>query len=82
MFIPICFLMPLLGIALARLILSLLLFPSPMLPPLDPSPLLRPNPFPLPLLRNSSLFLDALFFLILRALLAFALFCNELRLLF
>ncbi len=69
-----------LGIALARLILSLLLIPSPtLLPPLAPSRLLRPYPFPLPLLRNSSLFLDALFFLILRALLAFALICNELR---
>ncbi len=71
--------MPLLGIALTRLILSLLLFPSSTLHPLDPSPLLRPYPFPLPLLGNSSLFLDALFFLILRALLAFALICNELR---
>ncbi len=71
--------MPLLGIALAQLIISLLLFPSPTLLPLAPSPLLRPYPFPLPLLRNPSLFLDALFFLILRALLAFALICNELR---
>jgi hypothetical protein len=70
--------MPLLGIALARQILSLPLFLSPMLPPLAPSPLLRPYPLPLPILRNSSLFLDALFFLILRALLAFALICNEL----
>ncbi len=70
--------MPLLGIALAWQILSLLLFLSPMLPPLAPSPLLRPYPFPLPLLRNSFLFLDALSFLLLRALLAFALICNEL----
>ena len=67
----------LLGITLALQILSLLLFLSPMLPPLAPSPLLRPYPFPLPLLRNSSLFLDALSFLLLRALLAFALICNE-----
>ncbi len=70
--------MPLLGIALARQILSRLLFLSPMLHPLAPSPLLRPYPFPLPLLRNSSLFLDALSFLLLRALLAFALIFNEL----
>ncbi len=54
------------------------LFLSPMLPPLDPSPLLRPYPIPLPLLRNSSVLLDALSFLILRVLLAFALICNEL----
>ena len=70
--------MPLLGIALARLILSLLLFPTPTLPPLAPSPLLCPYPIPLPLLRNSSVLLDALSFLILRVLLAFALICNEL----
>ena len=70
--------MLLLGIALARLILSLLLFPTPTLPPLVPSPLLHPYPFPLPLLRNSLLLLDALFFLVIRALLAFALICNEL----
>ncbi len=76
--------MPLLGIALARQIFSLLLFLSPMLHPLAPFPLLRPYPFPLPLLRNSSLFLDALSFqsLLLRALLAFALICNELLCLF
>ncbi len=43
-----------------------------------PSPLLRPYPIPLPLLRNSSVLLDALSFLIFRALLAFALICNEL----
>ncbi len=66
-------LMLLLGIALDRQILSLLLFLSPMLPPLAPSPLLRPYPLPLPLLRNSSLFLDALSFLLSRGLLAFAL---------
>jgi hypothetical protein len=70
--------MPLLGTALAWQIPSLLLFLSPMLPPLAPSPLLRPYPLPLPLLRNSSLFLDALSFLLLRVLLAFALICNEL----
>ena len=46
---------------------SFLLIPSPTLPPLAPSPLLRPYPFPLPLLRNSSLFLDALSFLLSRA---------------
>jgi hypothetical protein len=70
--------MPLLGIALARQILSILLFTSPMLPPLAPAPLLRPYPLPLPLLLYSSLFLDALSFRLLRALLAFALICNEL----
>ena len=64
----------LLGTALARQILSPLLFLS----PLAPSPLLPLYPFPLPLLRNSSLLLDALLFLVIRALLAFALFCNEL----
>ncbi len=69
--------MPLFGIALARQILSLLLFLSPTRHPLAPSPLLRPYPYPLPLLRNSFLFLDALSFLLLRALLAFALICNE-----
>ncbi len=67
-----------LRIALARQILSLLLFLSPLLPPLAPSPLSRPYPLPLPLLRNSSVFLDALSFLLLRALLAFTLICNEL----
>jgi hypothetical protein len=49
-------LMFLLGIALARQILSPLLLLSPMLPPLAPSPLLRLYPLPLPLLRYSSLF--------------------------
>ncbi len=49
-----------------------------MLPLLAPSPLLRPYPLPLPLLRKSSMFLDTLSFLLLRALLAFALICNEL----
>jgi hypothetical protein len=44
-----------------------------MLPPLAPFPLLRPYPLPLPLLRNSSLFLDALSFHLYRAFLAFAL---------
>jgi hypothetical protein len=34
------------------------------LPPLDPSPLLRLFPLPLPLLRDSPLFLDALSFLL------------------
>ena len=72
--------MLLLGIALARLILSLLLFPTLTLPPLAPSPLLPLYPFPLPLLRNSSLLLDALLFLVIRALLAFALIRNELLL--
>jgi hypothetical protein len=51
----------LLGTALARQILSLLMFLSPMFPPLDPSPLLRLYPLPMPLLRDSPLFLDALF---------------------
>ncbi len=58
---------------MARQILSPLLFLSPMLPPLAPFPLLRLYPLPLPLLRNSSLFLDAPSFLLYRALLAFAL---------
>jgi hypothetical protein len=66
-------LMPLLRIALARQILSLLLFISHVLLPLAPSPLLRPYPLPLPLLRNTFLFLDALSFLLSRALLAFTL---------
>ncbi len=62
------------------------------LPPMDPSArsqfraarighavaLLPPYPLPLPLLHNSSLLLDALSFVLLRALLAFALICNEL----
>jgi hypothetical protein len=47
-------------------IISLLLFLSPMLPPLDPSPLLRIyHPLPKPLLRDSPLFLNALPLLLL-----------------
>ncbi len=67
----------LLGIALARQVLSLFQFPSLTLPPFlgGGAPLhpLHSPPLPLPFLQNAPLFLDALHSFPLGALLAFAL---------
>jgi hypothetical protein len=59
------FLLSLLGTALDQQILSLLLFLSAELPPLDPFPPLRLPPLPLPLFHDSPLSLDALLFRLL-----------------